>query len=145
MKKTHFCLYLSNEKWQEHCFFFASVLSTHCLLIRAEKSCPKTLSVSRYRDGAFYPRGASCPMLPYSTKLPYRPAVPETPGNICTCARAHVQMHNTNDLWDMHRYMVSNHTPHLVTIGPAISELWLSGPFRHPSRGTRYPPGRPPK
>ena len=41
----------------------------------------------------------------------------------------------------IHRYMGSNH----MTIGPAIPELQLSGPFWHPSRGTRYPPGRPPQ
>ena len=43
--------------------------------------------------------------------------------NCCTCARAHVHMHTTHDLWDKHRNIGSSHTLNLVTIGPAISEL----------------------
>ena len=43
----------------------------------------------------------------------------------------HVRMYPSHDLCNciMHRYLVSNYTPNLVTVGRAIPELWLSGPF----------------
>ena len=40
-----------------------------------------------------------------------------------TFARVHVQMCLTNDLCNMHRCLVSNHTTNLVAIGRAIPEL----------------------
>ena len=49
----------------------------------------------------------------------------KTLGYICRCALAHVQMHPTYGLWDMLRYLVSNHTLILVAIIRANPELQL--------------------
>ena len=48
-------------------------------------------------------------------------------GHICMCARIHAQVLPIHDLCNMHRYLISKHTPNLVTIGQAIAELQLSG------------------
>ena len=60
-------------------------------------------------------------------------------------ARAHVLMRPTHNLWNMHRCLVSKHTPNLVTIGRTIPELQLSGQFWHLLRSTRYQLGWVPK
>ena len=53
-------------------------------------------------------------------------------GQICTCARVHVQMYPIHGLCNMHRGLVSNHTTNLVTISQSIPELQLRGQFLHP-------------
>ena len=52
------------------------------------------------------------------------PALHETLGYICTC-----RCTSKHNLWDMHRILVSNDTPNVVTIGPAIPELQLCETF----------------
>ena len=73
-----------------------------------------------------------------------RPAVTEilTLWNICTCARAHVQMHTTHDLWDMHCYMSSNHTPNFVKSVQLFLSYSLAGHFDtpHAALATGQPP-----
>ena len=49
--------------------------------------------------------------------------------HVYACGRAHVQMHPTHDLCDMHRHLVYNNIPNLVLIGQGIPELELSDPF----------------
>ena len=43
--------------------------------------------------------------------------------NICTYARAHVQLCPSHDLRNIYRCLVCKHTPNLFTIGRAIPEL----------------------
>ena len=48
-----------------------------------------------------------------------RPAIPEI-RNTGASARVHMQMHTAHDLRDMmHRYLIPNHTPNLVTHDPS--------------------------
>ena len=57
-----------------------------------------------------------------------------------TSARAHVQMYPTHDLCNMHRGLVSKHTPNFVTISPSIPELKLRANFDTRSHCTCHVP-----
>ena len=59
------------------------------------------------------------------------------------CAGAHVWVHPTDSLCDMHCYLMPKHTPNLVTIARAVPELKLSDQIWHASRGPRYLPACP--
>ena len=59
-------------------------------------------------------------------------------GYICTCACAHVRIYPTHDLCHTHQYLVSNHTPNLVTIDQKLLSCFSathSGPL-HAARAT---------
>ena len=64
-----------------------------------------------------------------------------------TSARAHAQMRPTNDLWDMHRYLVSNRTPTFVASAePFLSDsLAIHFDILHAARATCLadPPNEP--
>ena len=40
-----------------------------------------------------------------------------------------MHMHPINNLWDMHRYLVSNYIPNLITIIPVIPEIKRTNHF----------------